>query len=186
MVKPALIIIDMCLDFFQEGRLSEFRASLTNAINELAAHFRSSGYPIIWVRQEFHPDLSDAFQSMRKSGQRITIKGTGGELHLPELDFRGGDIEIIKKRYSAFYKTNLDEILATLGPTHLVLAGVNTHACIRTAAVDGFQRDFDIVIADQGTNSYDVGFHEDSKRYLEGRVGVFCSNSEIFKMFAIV
>ncbi len=184
MTKPALLIIDMCRDFFEEGRLSELRTSLVESINELAAGFRRKDFPVIWVRQEFESDLSDAFLSMKKSGQRITIKGTGGELLLPELDVQESDGQVIKKRYSAFYKTNLDEILDRLKPTHLVLAGVNTHACIRTAAVDGFQRDFEIIIADQGVNSYDVGFHEDSKRYLEGRVGTFLSNAEIQKKFA--
>jgi isochorismate hydrolase len=69
-------------------------------------------------------------------------------------------------------------------PTHLVLAGVNTHACIRTAAVDAFQRDYEVILADEGINSYDVGFHEDSKRYIEGRVGTFMSNAEILQKFA--
>jgi nicotinamidase-related amidase len=27
------------------------------------------------------------------------------------------------------------------------LAGINTHACIRTAAIDAFQRDYDVILA---------------------------------------
>ena len=67
---------------------------------------------------------------MKKAGTKITIKGTGGELLLPELNFQKGDFEVIKKRYSAFFQTNLDEILNQIRPSHLVLAGVNTQAVL--------------------------------------------------------
>src|ERR1044072_1090021 len=132
MEKPALLVIDMCQDFFKEGRLQELRPSLTTSINELTTHFRKISIPIIWVRQEFKPDLSDAFLSMRQQKTKITIIGTGGEKVLTELCFHKSDLEVIKKRYSAFFRTNLDEVLASIAPTHLVIAGVNTHACIRT------------------------------------------------------
>lgn len=183
-MRPVFIVIDMCQDFFEEGRLLDLRPSLSKAINELAASFRKSGNSIIWVRQEFEPDLSDAFVTQRKRGILMTIKGTPGAQLLPELEVGSNEVEIIKKRYSAFFGTNLDAILEDVKPTHLVLAGVNTHACIRTAAVDAFQRDYEVILADDGINSYDVGFHEDSKRYLEGRVGTFMSNADILQKFA--
>ena len=46
-----------------------------------------------------------------------------------------------KKRYSAFFKTGLDQTLDLLKPVVLVLAGVNTHACVRMTAIDAYQRD---------------------------------------------
>lgn len=184
-MRPVFIVIDMCQDFFAEGRLRDLRPSLAKAINELASSFRSSMAPIIWVRQEFEPDLSDAFLTQRREGILMTIKGTPGAQLLPELEVRDSEVEIIKKRYSAFFGTKLDTVLEGLKPTHLVLAGVNTHACIRTAAVDAFQRDYEVILADECINSYDTGFHDDSKRYLEGRVGTFMSNSEILKKFRI-
>lgn len=182
--KPALIIIDMCQDFFLEGRLLQSRKKLCSKIDELSSFFRSSNFPVVWVRQEFEPDLSDAFSSMRKTGTRITIKGTPGAQLLPELKVTEQDDLVIKKRYSAFYQTDLESILKMHIVTDLVLAGVNTHACIRTAAVDGFQRDYEIVIADEAVDSYDQQFHDESKRYLEGRVGRFLSNSQIIDTFS--
>ncbi len=181
--KPALLIIDMCRDFFREGRLLTSRKRLCNATNTLARSFRQSGHPVIWVRQEFKADLSDAFLSMRQQNIRITIEGTDGAKLLAELDIGQNDFDIIKKRYSAFYQTSLDDLLKKLSVNVLVLAGVNTHACIRTAAVDGFQRDFEIVIADEAVDSYDQNFHDESRRYIEGRVGTFMSNSEILSRF---
>ena len=39
---------------------------------------REHGCPVIWVRQEFEPDLSDAFLEMKINGRPVTIKGTLG------------------------------------------------------------------------------------------------------------
>ena len=183
-MKPVLLVVDMCQDFFREGRLCDLRPSLSKAINELTVSFRKSSLPVIWVRQEFEPDLSDAFLSLRQSGNRITIRGTSGAQLLPELTVENDDIEVIKKRYSAFFGTKLEVLLKELKVSHLVVAGVNTHACVRTAAVDGFQRDYEIILAEEGINSYDLGFHEETKRYLEGRVGTFLSNEAIIRKFA--
>ncbi|WP_353682583.1 isochorismatase family protein [Mesorhizobium sp.] len=37
-----------------------------------------------------------------------------------------------------------------------MLCGVNTHACIRMAAVDAYQRDFRVVLAEECVGSYDA------------------------------
>ena len=61
MSKSAFLVIDMLNDFFLEQPLSGRRSGLVSAINEVVRMFREKGQPIIWVRQEFKPDLSDAF-----------------------------------------------------------------------------------------------------------------------------
>jgi maleamate amidohydrolase len=166
---------------FVSRLLCGINVSTSNSINELIKAFRKLKFPIIWVRQEFECDLSDAFLIMRKTGKRITIKGTPGAQILPELEVSSEVLEIIKKRYSAFFQTGLEALLKNLEASHLILAGVDTHACIRTAAVDGYQRDYEIILADDCINSYDAEFHRDSKRYLEGRVGTFISNAQILE-----
>src|SRR5205809_7865602 len=111
----AFIVIDMLGDFFDRlPALASQRHSLVRRINELAAQFRNAGQPIVWVRQEFKQDLSDAFLDMRRRNVSVTIAGTEGSMLLPELEQRPNDHLIIKKRYSAFFKTNLDELLGTL------------------------------------------------------------------------
>src|SRR5690606_591882 len=128
------------------------------------------GQPVIWVRQEFAPDLSDAFLLMRKTGTKVTIAGTEGCELLPDLARLETDRVIVKKRYSAFFRTELDEVLAELGTRTLVLAGINTHACVRMAAIDAYQRDFDVIVAVECVASYDAEHHRVTLRYLEGGI----------------
>jgi maleamate amidohydrolase len=74
------------------------RSSLVDAISSLAQAFRTSEHPIIWVRQEFEADLSDAFREMRRQNIRVTIRGTQGCKIIPELGPHPDDPHVIKKR----------------------------------------------------------------------------------------
>jgi len=122
-------------DYFREGPLLEQRAALVRSVNELTSLFRTLAHPVIWIRQEFSEDLSDAFPQMRRKGIRVTIAGTAGARLLSDLERAANDYQIIKKRYSAFFKTELDAHVARLQANPLVLAGINSHACIRATAI---------------------------------------------------
>jgi hypothetical protein len=127
--KYLLLVIDLLNDYFrQQPRLAAQRGPLVAAVNRLAAAFRRAGQSVVWIRQEFAPDLSDAFLLMRREGLRITVAGTDGCELLPELERHASEKVLVKKRYSAFFGTDLDETLAAIRPVTLVLAGINTHA----------------------------------------------------------
>jgi nicotinamidase-related amidase len=178
MKKPVLIVVDMLRDFL-EGWEPDRRETLVHSINELVAVMRSFSLPVIWVRQEFEPDLRDAFPEMRAKGIRITIKGTQGCEILPGLALAPADLVIVKKRYSAFYGTTLDETLARLRPDAIIVAGINTHACIRTTAIDAYQRDWPVILAEDCIDSYDEEHHEISMKYMKDKVAAVMSNEEI-------
>jgi maleamate amidohydrolase len=146
MGRPAVFVIDMLNDCFGHAGLDRMRAALCSTINQLTALARAKGFPVIWVHQEFEPDLSDAFLDMKRENIRMFIKSMPGPLILDELVGDDSDIEIVKKRYSMFYGTDLESLLQELETDSLILAGVNTHACIRTAAIDAYQRDFQVAI----------------------------------------
>ena len=106
MKRPVLIVIDMLNDFLDLWEATS-RRRLTESINELVGVIRGADRPIIWVRQEFEPDLRDAFPEMRAKGIRITIKGTVGCQIVPEFAIDSSDVTIVKKRYSAFHANHL-------------------------------------------------------------------------------
>jgi nicotinamidase-related amidase len=178
MKQPALIVIDMLNDFLQRWSPAE-KQRLLGATNALVRLMRSRQRPVIWVRQEFRPDLQDALPEMRAKGIRITIAGTPGCQIAADLAVDPSDTVIIKKRYSAFYGTTLDQVLADLKPDGLILAGINTHACIRVAAIDAYQRDWQVILAADCVGSYDQEHHEISLRYMKDKIASVMSNEEI-------
>jgi len=168
-LKPMLLIIDMLVDFLDPWPVAD-RVPLVDAVQSLVQAFRAAGHPIIWVRQEFEPDLSDAFREMQQKNTRITIKGTPGCKLIPELIPDPNDSHIIKKRYSAFFGTQLDQLILANAIDTVVLAGINTHACVRTTAIDAYQRDLDVIIAREAVGSYDRDHEAASFRYMDGKI----------------
>ena len=172
---PVVFVIDMLNDCFCHAELDQLRAELCASINELTAFARERGFPIVWVRQEFEPDLSDAFLDMRRDNIRMFVKGTSGPLILDELVRGDSDLEIVKKRYSMFYGTDLESLLQEFDVESIVLAGVNSHACIRTAAIDAYQRDFPVTIVRECVASKDLKHHEITMDYLDGGIATLVS-----------
>jgi nicotinamidase-related amidase len=166
MRRPALIVIDMQNDFLEKWP-AESRQRLVQSINELAEIIRGAGHPAIWVRQEFEPDLRDAFPAIRKTGVPITVKGTHGCQITAELAVAPSDSVIVKKRYSAFHQTPLDEQLQKLSPDVLIVAGINTHVCVRMTAIDTYQRNWEVILAGDCVDSYDQENHEVPLKYLK-------------------
>jgi nicotinamidase-related amidase len=83
-MNAVLIVVDMLNDFFERSPvLAMQRARLVADTNLLVRSFRSAGLPVFWIRQEFAPDLHDAFLEMRASNVSITIAGTPGCELLP-------------------------------------------------------------------------------------------------------
>ena len=178
MKKPILLVIDMLNDFLNPW-IGPRRDQLIAATNELVQIIRKASRPVIWVRQEFEPDLHDAFPEMRAKRIPITIRGTQGAQIVSQLEVSPSDSTIIKKRYSAFFNTDLDKILLRFNPDTLVLAGINTHACIRTTAIDAYQRDWPVVLATDCIDSYDSEHHQVSLKYMKDKIATLMTNREI-------
>jgi nicotinamidase-related amidase len=178
MNKPALLVVDMLNEFLDRWPTGD-RKNLVEAVAELVSLLRSRQLPVIWVRQEFEADLSDAFPEMRQKRIRSVIRGTPGCEIVPELRPAKSDPALVKKRYSAFFRTELDQMLADLQPDSLIVAGVNTHACIRMTAIDAYQRDWPVILAVDCIGSYDKEHHEVSLRYMRDKIARLMTNAEI-------
>lgn len=182
-MKYAVVIIDMQKDFFEKESLASQKERLIKNINSLTASARKKCVPVIWVRHVLKADLSDSPLGDRDIGERRVIEGTPGADLLEGLVVEPGDPEIIKKRYSAFFKTNLEDMIKTLGTDVIIVAGINTHACVRMTVIDAYQRDYRVVVAKDCVGSWDQEHHEVSLRYFEPKIAKVLSNQEIFGLF---
>ena len=61
----------------------------------------------------------------------------------------------------------------------LTLCGINTHACIRMAAIDAYQRDMQVIIASDCIGTYDSEHGDVSLRYIDGKIAELKSSKEI-------
>ena len=144
----ALIVVDMLNDFFKDNPMKKKKYVLTKKINNLVGIIREKNIPIIFIRQEFKKDISDAYLFMKKRKEINTIQGTVGAQILSGIKIEKRDVIIIKKRFSAFYKTDLDQILRRLGIDTVFVVGISTMWCVFLTATDALSNDFYTIIVE--------------------------------------
>jgi len=74
------------------------------------------------------------------------IIGTKGAMVVDELRPTVDDFIVEKRKYSAFWETNLEDLLKKLEVDTVVLVGVATEICVRHTAADAFYRGFKIIV----------------------------------------
>jgi isochorismate hydrolase len=95
------------------------------------------------------------------------------------------DPVVVKKRYRAFFGTGLEEILRRMQLDTLILAGTNTHACIRTTAIDAYQRDWPLILASDCIDSYDREHDNITLKYMKDKMAKVLTNDEIEAMLNV-
>lgn len=178
MIRNSLIVIDMQNDFLERLE-DDDRTGLIFNTNQLINLFRVSGCPVIWVQQLLSPDLSDAPLLLRDRGKSVVIDGTTGAGIHSDLARNADDTVVIKKRFSAFFGTDLEQILRDLAPERVTLAGVDTHACVRATAIDAYQRDIRVLLASDCLASHDPEHGRISMAYMDRNIALAMTNEKI-------
>ena len=164
MEKPALLVIDMQNDFCLPGAPFEVRGALSVVprIQELIEAFRAHGLPVIFVIREHRADGSDMEITRRerflKAGGAF-IPGTRGYALVDGLTPRPDEPVVRKTRWSPFHKTDLESMLRARGVEVVVISGVQTPNCIRSAAFDANSLDFEVVVSSDATGASDPDVH---------------------------
>ncbi|WP_320838290.1 cysteine hydrolase [Zhongshania sp.] len=171
--KPCLIVIDMQRDFIEAGGFGEalgndvsLLTAIVPAVKRLLDCFRALDLPIVHTREAHKPDLSDcppakilrggAVMKIGDAGPmgRILIDGEVGNQLLPLLRALPGELEMTKPGKGAFYGTDLQSHLNSLGVTHLLFAGVTTEVCVQTSMREANDRGYECLIVEDATESY--------------------------------
>lgn len=96
-----------------------------------------------------------------------------------ELAPREGEVVLDKTRYSAFYKTDLEERLRSLGIETLIVCGVTTNICVESTVRDAFFRDIRVVVPSDATAAVTPELHEGALRCFEYGFGQVATVAEI-------
>lgn len=155
--KSAVIIIDMLVDNYGHGRNPESETErIVIPVRNFLRECRSASIPVIFACDSF---LADDF-IFRGRMKPHAIRGTAGAEVLPDLEPQEGDIILPKRRFSAFFKTDLDQTLRTLGVDTVAVGGINTHFCVLASAFDAVCHDFNTVILEDMSAAFKREIHE--------------------------
>ncbi|MGB9694069.1 MAG: cysteine hydrolase family protein [Fervidobacterium sp.] len=153
-----LLIIDMQYDFLDSSSPLFVKESpfIIPSIKKVLTYFREKALPVIYVRRTHRADGSDIEKprlKLFKENQGLLIEGTRGSEIVDEIKPLPSEIVVTKKRFSAFFQTELDIILRRLNIDSLVICGVQTPNCIRATAVDAISFDYDVIVLEDCTAS---------------------------------
>jgi nicotinamidase/pyrazinamidase len=144
-MKPAIIVVDMLKDnlkessrnpYYQEGK------QIIPNLQRLLEEGRKRGFPIVFACDSF---LEGDF-IFRGKMKIHALRGTKGAEVVDDLRPEPTDIVLPKRRFSAFFKTDLDQTLRTLGVDTIVVTGVTIEVCVLMTAMDGLSHDFSVVL----------------------------------------
>ena len=111
---------------------------------------RAKNIPILFT-QHGHTDPGSDGGALSDWWGQVILKGTEDWKFIPEIPIEPKDTILPKKRYSAFFKTDLDKILRSRKIQDLIIAGVMTNLCCETTARDAFMRDYRVFFLIDGT-----------------------------------
>ena len=152
----ALIVVDMENDFVALGAPFETPAgrAMLPRLKRALACCRECGIPVIYTTHAHRPggcDLGRLADNPTIGRGEVLVDGTAGVAIFPEVAPRHGEVVITKRRFSAFYGTDLEIVLRGLGVTTVVVAGVTTENCVHATARDAWFRDFRVVVLADAT-----------------------------------
>ena len=158
-MKPAIIVIDMLEDTFSEKHrnpVMPFAKAIVPGINRLTDIARNKNIPIIFSMDSFMPGDFIFRGRMREH----SIRGTRGAELYRGLSHTDKDIYSHKRRFSAFFKTDVDQTLRLFDVDTVVLAGINSHWCVLNSALDALSNDFRAYILEDCSASYSEEIHK--------------------------
>ncbi len=168
----ALIVIDMQRDFVDEGGILYFpdAENIKDAIVERIKEYERRSLPVI-TTQDWHEMRDKEFQMFPPH----CIEGSYGARLTSKIEdvLKGYDLHftIRKTRFSAFFRTNLEEVIEENGIDEVEVCGVVTHICV-LYTVEGFRnRDIPTDILERGIASFDKDAHRCALRFMKEVLG---------------
>ena len=142
-MKPAIIMVGMVEDNFgKEGDPEEGRDKMVGPVRIFLKRCRRLSIPVIFACDSF---LEGDF-IFKGRIRPHAIRGTAGAGVLAGLAPEQTDMVLLKRRFSAFFKTDLDQTLRTMQMDTVAVGGVATDFGVLATAMDAVCHDFSTII----------------------------------------
>lgn len=145
MKNRAILVIDMIKDTFKLGNKSPLviqGLAILPALNNLLHKGRGLGMQVIFATDSF---LENDYL-FSKGLKPYALRGTEGSEVIDDIEKDPKDIYLPKRRFSAFFKTDLDQTLRVLKIDTVALTGMTLPVCVLATALDALSHDFKTII----------------------------------------
>ena len=185
--RPVLVVIDIQGDdaggdpgipyMGDRDRLMDNAEKLVNAA-------RRSDIPIVFIQEVHRKDHVDFGRELDGSEGVHSLEGDPCTEHSSRVPVQEGDYHIVKRRYSAFFGTDLAILLKGLDAETLILCGELTDVCVHYTFVDGHQHDYFMRVVEDCVGGSTYARHDaslDAMEYLQ--TGARCRTEDVVAAF---
>ncbi len=168
-----LIVVDMQNDFVTPGGALYFKSaeSVKPVVVDCVRAYVEKEQHVIFT-QDWHVQDDVEFKLFPPH----CVANTFGAELFEELKKTIENYEYVsfvhKRKFSAFYGTNLDILLKQLNPTKIGICGVATNICVMYTAEELRNREYNVVLYENGVASYDEALHEFAISQMKDVLGV--------------
>jgi len=167
--RTAVLVVDMLNDFCKPGGAMVLPGyeRLIGPQRAIIGAARQSGGPIVFIADSHRPNVRRDREFLKRTPH--CIEGSWGAQVIDDLEAHRDDIFLIKRRYSAFFNTDLDLTLRDLEIETVIVMGVVTNICVRSTVHDAFFHGYQVVVAEdavaatgpreQESSLYDIATH---------------------------
>lgn len=181
--KAAILVVDFQKAFtYSESPLggSPLITAAVKKTKDLLSIAREVDIPIIFTVVGYREDQQDMGLWPLKVKTLSTVKLGSKWVEIDEeLEVLEKDIVLTKKMPSAFFNTDLINILISKGVDTVIITGCTTSGCIRATAVDSFSYGFRTIIAEECVGDQGLAPHRANLFDINNRYGDVLSNKEI-------
>ncbi len=160
--RPAVIVVDLCVAYLQEGSpLYANVESTRESAERIVDVARRHDVPVIFTRVEFEPGGIDGGLFFKKVTSLQSF-----ERGNPLADFpvaprpRPGEVVVTKQYASAFFATSLASTMNAMRIDTAIITGVSTSGCVRATALDALQYGFVPLVVREAVGDRHPGPHE--------------------------
>ncbi len=176
MSKKAFIVIDM-LNEFVKGRLSSPSAQkIVPSIKSVLETARKNNALVIFAR-DCHRKGDKEFDIW---GEHALCSSPDSQIidELAPDETREKEFVIPKRRYDAFWMTDLDLLLREFGVEEVVLTGISTDICVLHTAMGAFFRNYRVTVIEDGVAAFTEEDHKWALNYMKKAYGARLTNSK--------
>ncbi len=185
--QPVLISIDHQMAGYNTNyaidQMPGYEQRVALAI-ELVRAARENGIPVIFVQERHARTHVDFGRELDGSEDVHCVEDDPDTAFVPELTPQPDEYFVPKRRYSAFFGTDLEILLKGLKAETLVLCGALTDVCVHYTFVDAHQHDYRVRVAQDVVGGSVQAAHDASLIAMEYlQTGALRPSAEIVEAF---
>jgi nicotinamidase-related amidase len=142
--RTAALIVDMQWPYFQDGSplILDGAADLVARTAAFTDDLRAAGVKILYTATLIRPG-TPVGRTTKGFPFKEQNRDTWSNL-APGIEPATDDVVIHKPRHSAFFGTDLDTVLRSMGVQNVVVTGVTSNVCCYATALDAAARDYTV------------------------------------------